>query len=190
MEQIAKITVTMDRDAETGERPLTIDYDGDKKAALIGLAFAVNELCADSGMSPIDFAKLCMNARRSDTIDPTAEDESTDIEGTVRYELYQLKDGTPAAAVCRYMSYDWMQAHGHPIVPQNYERVYAGELERGPRMTLLEGLFRKFNLDMPADYPGRSMGVSDVVVLCEEGRPSAYYCDRVGFKEIEWRDRR
>ena len=38
----------------------------------------------------------------------------------------------------------------------------------------------------PADYPGRSMSVSDVVVICEGRNRAAYYCDRIGFRGIDW----
>lgn len=49
---------------------------------------------------------------------------------------------------------------------------------------MLERLFEKFNLQHPADYRGRSMSVSDVVVLHENGRDTAHFCDSIGFVEI------
>lgn len=49
---------------------------------------------------------------------------------------------------------------------------------------MLESLFVKFNLKFPADYRARSMSVSDVVVLHENGVDKAYFCDSIGFVEV------
>lgn len=35
-----------------------------------------------------------------------------------------------------------------------------------------------------ADYTGRSLSVSDVVVLHESGKDTAYYCDLAGWQEV------
>jgi len=103
------------------------------------------------------------------------------------YELYQLDRGSKNARQ-RFMPYDWMRAHGYSIDPKNYECVYTGELDGTNLIAELEALFRKFNadLDKPLNYSGRSMAVSDVVVVRGQGKPRAFYCDCVGFKEIEW----
>lgn len=104
------------------------------------------------------------------------------------YELYQLARGRKNARQ-RYLSYDSMQQFGYTIDPENYECVYTGELDGTNLIAELEALFRKFNadLDKPLNYSGRSMAVSDVVVVRGQGKTRAFYCDCVGFKEIEWR---
>lgn len=99
------------------------------------------------------------------------------------YELYQLSRDTYEQVLFRYMSYDWMKEHGYAIDSVNYELVYSGDLDPD---TNPEDIFRKFNLDKPADYNGHSMSVSDVVVFDRDGYRTAYYCDRFGFREIEW----
>ena len=46
---------------------------------------------------------------------------------------------------------------------------------------LAEAIYEKFNIDFPKDYIGRSLSVSDVVVI--HGR--AFYVDMIGFVELE-----
>lgn len=118
-----------------------------------------------------------------------------DMVSTRTFELYQLKSASeePEPAVLRYMSYDWLKAHGFTVNPKNYELVYSGELDSDARTDvrpdwICEALFRQFNNFRPADFTGRSMSCSDVVVLNEDGRRTAWYCDRIGFRQIEWRD--
>ncbi|MBR6835837.1 MAG: DEAD/DEAH box helicase family protein [Oscillospiraceae bacterium] len=39
-------------------------------------------------------------------------------------------------------------------------------------------------MDHPADYTGRSLSVSDVIVIKEENRQTAYYVDRIGYQKM------
>lgn len=70
----------------------------------------------------------------------------------------------------------------------NYDKVYDGEYsiyEPFNANTICESLFEKFNIDLPEDFRGHSLSVSDVIVLENNGENKAYYCDSIGFKEIE-----
>ena len=49
------------------------------------------------------------------------------------------------------------------------------------RISLLGNVYEKFNLDIPADFNGHSMSVSDLICVNEE---SWYYVDDIGFKYI------
>ena len=63
--------------------------------------------------------------------------------------------------------------------------MYSGSVEsNGATGEVLESLFMRFNLEFPADYRSRSMSVSDVVVLHENGNDRAYFCDSIGFVEV------
>lgn len=65
------------------------------------------------------------------------------------------------------------------LYEKRYEAEYTGcEIEV---KNILEDLFDIFNVRLPRDYKGRSMSVSDIIVL--NGIP--YYCDSFGFKEIK-----
>ena len=65
-----------------------------------------------------------------------------------------------------------------------YDKVYEGEVEADN----LEDVFRVFNLEHPEDYRGRSLSVSDIVEVVESQSVKAgfYFCDSVGFKEVEF----
>lgn len=74
-------------------------------------------------------------------------------------------------------------ASGKDIPAHIYEAVYSGDVETDD----VEGVFGTFNTDFPKDYRGRSMSVSDVLEVVESPHMSKfYYCDSVGFKEIEF----
>jgi hypothetical protein len=49
----------------------------------------------------------------------------------------------------------------------------------------LENLFYKFNMERPEDFKGHSLSVSDVIVIRERGKSTAYYVDSLGFKQLD-----
>ena len=64
-----------------------------------------------------------------------------------------------------------------------YKQVWEDEIEVEDEMSeheVLDVLFRKFNLDFPKNYYGRSLSVSDVVVLNDV----KWYCDSIGWTKI------
>ena len=65
-----------------------------------------------------------------------------------------------------------------------YDKVYEGDVDAQD----LEDVYRIFNVDHPDDYKGRSLSVSDVVEITdsEKEHPGFYYCDSIGFKEIDF----
>ena len=96
-----------------------------------------------------------------------------------RYTIYQVKEEN--LRDCGFLSYGLLSKLGHNVSKDRYQEVYSDTLEPG---TTLDELFRKFNVDHPADYTGRSLSVSDVVVLHESGKDTAYYCDLAGWQEV------
>ena len=65
-----------------------------------------------------------------------------------------------------------------------YDCVFSGEVDCNG----LEDVFQKFNIDHPDGYKGRSLSVSDVVEVIEatDIEPGFYFCDSIGFKEVEF----
>lgn len=63
-----------------------------------------------------------------------------------------------------------------------YDKVYEAEYTGGETETndILEDLFTIFNISKPEGFKGRSLSVSDIVVV--DGVP--YYCDIFGFEKI------
>ena len=87
----------------------------------------------------------------------------------MNYSIYQL----PVEHDNIFMNYRFTKSHGGVNV-SDYEKVYAGEIHGTDPVEILEKLFRKFNMNHPADYTGRSLSVSDLVVLEGIG---TYFCD-------------
>ena len=97
----------------------------------------------------------------------------------MKYSLLMLKN----SCACKlFMPYHWTMDNGGVNLDE-YETVYTGHIEPNAMVdATLEDIFVMFNLNRPDDYRGRSMSVSDLVVLEET---DTYYCDSVGFKKIE-----
>lgn len=96
------------------------------------------------------------------------------------YSIYQLKDGEQTRDY-RSEPLEQLQAAGLSVQRENYELVYTAPL--APTDTL-EGIYHRFNFDLPADFERHSLSISDIVVLRHGDRETAHYCDRHGFTEV------
>ena len=101
----------------------------------------------------------------------------------MNYTIFMLKKNDQTARK-RFMSYRWNMEHGGVIIDE-YVAVYNGSIEpRNSVAETLEAIYRDFNLNAQPDYYGRSLSVSDLVALEGVG---TFFCDSVGFKQIEAR---
>ena len=96
------------------------------------------------------------------------------------YGIYQIADGTRADDM-RFMGMDVFDRKGIQVLREDYQLVYIGELGEEDS---LDTIFEKFNLDRPEDFKGHSLSVSDIVLLHENGRNTAHFVDRFGFREV------
>ena len=96
------------------------------------------------------------------------------------FSIYQLKDGDKTRDY-RFEPYDRLQAAGLAVDRANYELIYTAPLVPG---TSLDDIFTRFNIDLPKDFKGHSLSVSDVVVLHQSGQDTAHYVDREDFKQV------
>ena len=97
-----------------------------------------------------------------------------------RYTIYQLTDGEEN----HYKRFEGLDRQPEPVNISDYQAVYQGSLFDIDGENKLESIFTKFNMDIPTDFTGHSLSVSDVVVTEIDGEKKAYFCDRVGFAEI------
>lgn len=79
-----------------------------------------------------------------------------------------------------FMGYDHAITMG--IDPYCYDIVYDGEIQAQN----LEEIFVQLNTQLPEGYVGRSMSVSDVCEVNNNGASEYYYCDSTGFKKIDF----
>lgn len=108
-----------------------------------------------------------------------------------RFGIYQLKDD-PALSGLHKGTWTLKQAgilkedaEAVVVRPENYDLIYTGDLKKllaksyGVDTTeeKLHAIFEEFNIYKPADYTGRPLSVSDIVVLHESGENTAHYVD-------------
>ena len=96
------------------------------------------------------------------------------------FSIYQLKGGNETLDY-RFEPLDSIHRNGLSVKPENYELVYEAPLTEKDN---LESIYTRFNVDRPADFTGHSLSVSDIVVLHQDGKDTAHYCDRAGFSEV------
>lgn len=107
-------------------------------------------------------------------------DEQTAPQPENTFAIYQLKDGEETRDY-RFEPLDRLRAVGLDVQRDNYELVYSAPLADGES---LEDIYRRFNIDHPADFTGHSLSVSDIVVLRNGDTETAHYCDSFGFTEV------
>lgn len=95
----------------------------------------------------------------------------------MEFAIYQVKE-------------DFLRELGFVSIPggvkevdlEKYNRVYVGRIKKEDSAeSVLDKLFTIFNIDHPAGYTGRSLSVSDVVLL--DGQ--YYYCCTRGWKVVQ-----
>ena len=96
------------------------------------------------------------------------------------FSIYQLKGGNETLDY-RFEPLDSIHRNGLSVKSENYELVYEAPLTEKDD---LESIYTRFNVDRPADFTGHSLSVSDIVVLHQDGKDTAHYCDRMGFSEV------
>ena len=89
------------------------------------------------------------------------------------FSIYQVPPG-PEGRDLRYRSYEELQADGLLVDRKNYQLVYTAPLDKD---TTLDEIYRRFNMEHPADYKGHSLSTGDIVVFRQDGKQTAYYVD-------------
>ena len=89
------------------------------------------------------------------------------------FSIYQVPPG-PEGRDLRYRSYEDLQADGLSVDRKNYQLVYTAPLDKD---TTLDEIYRRFNIEHPADYKGHSLSTGDIVVFRQDGKQTAYYVD-------------
>lgn len=76
-----------------------------------------------------------------------------------------------------------MKSCGDKVPAEIYELVFSGDVEAKS----CDEVWSIFNANIPDRYKGRSMSVSDVVEIVDSDNQSKFFfCDSIGFKEIEF----
>ena len=89
------------------------------------------------------------------------------------FSIYQVPPG-PEGRDFRYRSYEELQADGLSVDRKNYQLIYSAPLDKD---ITLDEIYRRFNMEHPADYKGHSLSMGDIVVFRQDGKQTAYYVD-------------
>lgn len=100
----------------------------------------------------------------------------------MKYKIYQIMNN-PRDVRYSFEGVEFLEENDIKINPNDYQKVYEGEYNRVENNVnaVLEDLFSKFNCDLPGDFYGRSLSVSDIIELEHIG---FFYVDRVGFEKL------
>lgn len=104
------------------------------------------------------------------------------------YKIYQVRDEFLAEFGFWDMRQIRMMHPGMQGLPREaWEQVYVYRTEKEPSLGWLYGVFNRdvsiFDEETPEDFTGHSMSVSDIV---ETPDGKLWFCDSVGWHEVEW----
>lgn len=107
------------------------------------------------------------------------------------FAIYQVKDNLPEDNDISYMSLAYIQQQGMKISKDLYDCVYASATSSSSvhKDDFLDKIYYDFNArtsrDIQENFKGRSVSMSDVIVINDHGDVSAYYVDSIGFKKLD-----
>ena len=107
-----------------------------------------------------------------------------------RFRIYQLDFSAQATVPFAFRGIKDMRKAGFEQPPAaKYALVHDGEIMCPNDQTddqVLERVFSRYNDNLPSDYHGHSVSVSDVLELYDDGRRNYYYCDNDGFAPVQF----
>lgn len=155
-----------------GESIVIARFDGEK---LILPCTYIDDYHTRIGSSVCHICEFAEMQERNGNLYVPGTPKISDEIGT--YEIYQI----PMIADVDYCFRPYAEARGK-LKNADYQRSYAGMFAKE---NSLEHLWAKHNGDCrPFARRMRSMSMSDIVVLTQAGRKTAYYADTIGFQKV------
>ena len=96
---------------------------------------------------------------------------------TSQCAVYQVKD-TPEYRDVRFRSYEKLKSEGRTVQIENYQQVYIGRIQPGETPADIKLRLQK---QRPKNFKGHSIGCSDVIIITDDGKTTAYYVNKDGF---------
>ncbi len=90
------------------------------------------------------------------------------------YHEYYAQDESWKNHVLHHEGPEAWEADGLSVDRKNYQLIYTAPLDKD---TTLDEIYRRFNMEHPADYKGHSLSMGDIVVFRQDGKQTAYYVD-------------
>lgn len=96
---------------------------------------------------------------------------------TSQCAVYQVKE-TPEYRDVRFRSYEKLRSEGKSVSIENYQQVCIGRIQPGETPADIKIRLQK---QRPKSFKGHSIGCSDVIVITDDGKTTAYYVNKDGF---------
>lgn len=128
-----------------------------------------------------EFEKMTNGILQNEFEEPTRQ--KINVSNNSKYMIYQLREDLPNRRDYSFLPYKYLDADNLKVEGQNYNLVYSAERTDES----LEDIFLKYQRgfgEVPTDFYGHSLSVSDVIVLEENGQQTAWYVDSMGFVEV------
>ena len=108
-----------------------------------------------------------------------------------QFRIYQLKldKDKPVVPFAFGGIQELRKANYEQPPASEYQLVYDSNLfctDSETKDQILERIYQQFNDDLPEDYHGRSISPSDVIELYSNTEQRYYYCDKIGFCEVQF----
>lgn len=103
------------------------------------------------------------------------------------FRIYQMNDNLKYHGI-RFQSYADNRKQNAALNSEDYNLIYEGkwnDIEGFSAEEKLENIFKKFNTELPLEFKGHSLSVSDVVTVGNSQTETAYYVDRVGYSDFQ-----
>lgn len=142
------------------------------------------------GIEKAEWEKMMPVIERVETLkaeQPKREEFLYHSNAPVTAGIYQLTEGAENRDIS-FMNSEYLESKG--LIPDRdrYTLVYTFEGPSPEELSVpsfLNSVYDQFNNDHPDDYMGRSLSVSDVIVVRIGQELQAHYVDSYGFKELE-----
>lgn len=139
------------------------------------------------GNADVDKYKAVFNVVKNAEAELKVADNMPEFANeTYTLKIYQLSD-IPENRDLRFTSLKSLDEKGIDVNHSAYDLIYSDNItpQKESIGQVLEDIFYRFNTDIPKDFKGRSLSISDIIAIENDGKQTAYYCDNIGFKEIE-----
>jgi hypothetical protein len=100
------------------------------------------------------------------------------------FGIYQIPAGNDGLRKHRFANMREHEHDGLKVERANYNLVHVGQMTDSDILYNLNKIYSDFNGDHPEGYTGRSVSVSDVIVLQWKGGVSAHFVDGIGLKKL------
>ena len=100
------------------------------------------------------------------------------MEDMKTFRVYQIRKNVDDRYYKVFEPYDRLIKHFGKVDFNDYHCIYKGLCKKESK---LDDIYRMCNLNHPVGYAGHSLSVSDIVDM--DGK--YYYCDSVGWKELD-----